>query len=378
MLPTPRALTVALSLGSKSVFHPIVQRVLRPSHSRGWQAPSADHGGAKYRAWIWYDRMYDESMGYAYEDLAESQFEQLVVQMSRKLLGPSVQGFSPGVDGGRDARFEATANGFPSDHSPWSGITIIQAKHTNAFNTRFGDAGFSGHSDSSVITEEIIRIKKLVAAKSLDNYMLFSNRHLSALSNETILKRLSDECGIKTASLHLIGIERMDELFREHPNLATLAGINPLDGPLLVSSRELGDVVEKVAATLLAVSDKIPAPPTARVAFSRKNELNNMSESYSKVLMRRYAHLLKQIHDFLADPVNSEYQDLYEAVVDDIGTKIAAHKTDYHTFDRLFEYLADLVISRDTVLSANRKLTKGVLFYMYWNCDIGEVEDAVS
>lgn len=322
--------------------------------------------------------MYDDSMGYAYEDLAESQFEQLVVQMSRKLLGRSVQGFSAGIDGGRDARFEGTANGFPSDQSPWSGVTIIQAKHTNAFNMRFGDAAFSGTSDSSVITEEIIRIKKLVAAKSLDNYLLFSNRHLSALSNETILKRLADECEIKTESLHLIGTERMEELFREHPNLATLAGINPLDGPLLVSSRELGDVVEKVAASLLAVSDKIPAPPTARVTLARKNELNNMSESYSKVLLRRYMHLLKQIHDFLADPINSEYQDLYEAVVDDIGAKIAAHKSDYQSFDKLFEYLADLVIGRDTVLSANRRLTKAVLFYMYWNCDIGEVEDAVS
>ncbi len=103
-----------------------------------------------------------------------------------------------------------------------------------------------------------------------------------------------------------------------------------------------------------------------------------MSESYSKVLMRRYAHLLKQIHEFLADPVNEEYLGMYEAVVDDIGTKIAAHKTDYQSFDKLFEYLADLVIGRDTVLASNRRLTKGVLFYMYWNCDIGEVEDAVS
>ena len=88
----------------------------------------------------------------------------------------------------------------------------------------------------AVITEEIIRIKKLVAAKSLDNYLLFSNRHLSALSNEAILNRLADECGIKTERLHLIGTERMEELFRGYSNLANLAGINPLDGPLLVSS----------------------------------------------------------------------------------------------------------------------------------------------
>ena len=322
--------------------------------------------------------MYDKPMGYAYEDLAESQFEQLVVQMSRKILGSSVQGFSAGVDGGRDARFQGIANGFPSDYSPWSGITIVQAKHTNAYNTRFSDASFSGNSDSSVLTEEIGRIKKLINTRSLDNYLLFANRRLSALANETIINRVVDECGLPAQSVHLVGTERMEELFREHPNLTTLAGINPLDGPLIVGSKDLGDIVEKVAASLLAIANSIPSPPTARVTLDRKNELNNMSDSYSKVLLQRYSYLLKQIHDFLADPLNAEYRDLYEAVVDEIATKVAAHKGDYQSFDKLFEYLADLVINRDSMLSANRKLTKGVLFYMYWNCDIGEVENAIS
>lgn len=322
--------------------------------------------------------MYDKPMGYAYEDLAESQFEQLVVQMSRKILGSSVQGFSAGIDGGRDARFQGTANGFPSHFSPWSGITIVQAKHTNAYNTRFSDSGFSGTSESSVLTEEIGRINKLIEADSLSNYLLFANRRLSALANESIINRLAEECGLPTQSVHLIGTERMDELFREHPNLAALAGINPLDGPLIVSSKELGDIVEKVAESLLAISLDIPSPPTPRVTFARKNEINNMSKSYASVLLRRYTHMLKQIQVFLADPLNSEYQELYEAVVDEIGTKIAAYKNDYESFDKLFEYLADIVINRDTMLSANRRLTKGVLFYMYWNCDIGEVEDAIS
>lgn len=69
-------------------------------------------------------------MGYPYEDLSESQFEALVIEASRQLLGKGVQGFATGVDGGRDGRFEGLAEGFPSRPTPWSGITVIQAKHT--------------------------------------------------------------------------------------------------------------------------------------------------------------------------------------------------------------------------------------------------------
>ncbi|WP_317622777.1 ABC-three component system protein, partial [Pseudomonas amygdali] len=51
-----------------------------------------------------------------------------------------------------------------------------------------------------------------------------------------------------------------------------------------------------------------------------------------------------------------------------------------HTFDQVMEYLVDLLFSRDAVLRqlGHKRLTRAVLFYMYWNCDIGEVEDASS
>ena len=42
------------------------------------------------------------------------------------------------------------------------------------------------------------------------------------------------------------------------------------------------------------------------------------------------------------------------------------------------EYLVDLLFNRDAILRqhAHKRLTRAVLFYMYWNCDIGEVDDA--
>ena len=65
---------------------------------------------------------------------------------------------------------------------------------------------------------------------------------------------------------------------------------------------------------------------------------------------------------------------LYESVVDEFQLKIIAKRRDYQTFDHVMEHLADLLFNRDPVLRqrAHKRLTRVVLFYMYWNCDIGE------
>ncbi len=40
------------------------------------------------------------------------------------------------------------------------------------------------------------------------------------------------------------------------------------------------------------------------------------------------------------------------------------------------QYLAKLLFNRDPVLSQHKRLTRAMLFYMYWNCDIGDQGDA--
>ena len=74
-------------------------------------------------------------MKYAYEDLSEDQFEQLVVLLCRHLLGMGVQGFAKGVDGGRDAKFIGVAQLLPSKAAPWNGTVIVQAKHSKRLGT---------------------------------------------------------------------------------------------------------------------------------------------------------------------------------------------------------------------------------------------------
>lgn len=71
---------------------------------------------------------------------------------------------------------------------------------------------------------------------------------------------------------------------------------------------------------------------------------------------------------------------MYESVTDEFQLKIIAKRKNYHTFDDVMEYLVDLLFNRDAVLRqhAYKRLTRAVLFYMYWNCDIGEANDAAT
>lgn len=82
----------------------------------------------------------------------------------------------------------------------------------------------------------------------------------------------------------------------------------------------------------------------------------------------------------MAAPENLGLLQMYALVVDEFQLKIIAKRKGYQTFDEVMEYLVDLLFNRDAVLrqKAHKRLTRAILFYMYWNCDIGEVGDAAA
>lgn len=317
-------------------------------------------------------------MSYAYEDLDDAQFERLVVECARKLFGMAVQSFATGVDGGRDARFEGTAERFPSTAEPWKGLTVVQAKHTNATNVHYSDSMFSGVTATSTLSEEIIRIKKLVDANEIDNYVLFANRRLGANSHEEIKKRIVVETGLESKQVFLAGTEYLNDLLRMYSDVINLARIDPVDGPLLVSSADLAEVILGIAHEFnLPLLDN-DSSVADRVTYAKKNELNKMSPEFAKTLSDRYLQYSAQIDRFLANPANVEVRELYESAVEDFQLKIVAHRKEFQSFDKVFNYLFDLLVGRDVVLSRHRKLLRAMLFYMYWHCDIGEVQDAAA
>ena len=317
-------------------------------------------------------------MKYAYEDLSDTQFEHLIVILCQRLLGISVQGFAKGPDGGRDAKFVGTAELHPSKAAPWVGTTIIQAKHTNGYNRHFSESDFFSTSASkTVLGEEIPRIKKLRANEQLDHYMLFANRRLGGNAESEIRAHIAKECGIPEASIYLCGLEQLEIWLKTFSEVPKLANLDPVDSPLTVRSDDLAEVVQALARQKDGLSAVLDDPPTSRVTYEQKNALNNMSDEYAKAQRGKYLKETAQIRAFLAAPENLELLRMYESVVDEYQLKIIAKRKDYQTFDAVMEYLVDLLFNRDPVLrqNAHKRLTRAVLFYMYWNCDIGEVGD---
>ncbi|OGB29248.1 MAG: hypothetical protein A3F78_08450 [Burkholderiales bacterium RIFCSPLOWO2_12_FULL_61_40] len=320
-------------------------------------------------------------MKFAYEDLSDGQFETLIVFVCQHLLGASVKGFAKGPDGGRDAKFVGTAELHPSKAAPWVGTTIVQAKHTNGYNRNFSEPDFfSAKSSNTVLGKEIPRIKKLRDSKQLDHYMLFANRRLAGNADNEIGEYLAAQCGIPASSIYLCGLEQLEVWLKTFPDVAGKADLDPVDSPLIVSPDDLAEVVQALARQKDEVSALLDDPPTTRVTYERKNALNNMSAEYARAQRKKYLKETVQIRAFLAAPENLELLRMYESVVDEFQLRIIAKRKDNQSFDDVMEYLVDQLFNRDPVLRqhAHKRLTRAVLFYMYWNCDIGEVGDAAT
>lgn len=318
-------------------------------------------------------------MKYAYEDLSPEQFEGLIIFICQELLGIGVQGFSTGPDGGRDARFSGTAELHPSKSMPWQGTVIIQAKHTNGYNRHFMETDFfSQKSQKTIIGKEIERVKKLKNDNKLDYYMLFSNRRLAGNAEDTIRLSIADSCEIDEASIFLCGIEQLELYLKTFPAIVRKADIDPIDSPLIVSPNDLAEVIQALAPQIDSIEQIIDDEPTPRITYSNKNEVNKMSTEYADELRKRYLKETAQIQKFLSAPENYNLLKLYESVVDEFQLKIVSKRKSYQTFDELMEYLLDLLFKRDPILrqTTHKRLTRSMLFYMYWNCDIGQTENA--
>jgi len=318
-------------------------------------------------------------MKYAYEDLSEDQFEHFVVLLCKRLLGMGVQGFAKGIDGGRDAKFVGTAELLPSKADPWKGTVIVQAKHTNGYNRSFSEGDFyNPMSDNTVIGKETSRIKKLREANQVDHYMLFANRRLTGNTESDIRASLSERCVLPEASIMLCGIEALESWLKDFPDVPRVANLDLIDSPLIVSPDDLSDVIQAFARHMDGAAVTLDAPPTPRTPYEKKNDINKMSAEYAKTLRKRYLKETAQVKIFLAAPENGKLLQLYESVVDEFQFKIISKRKNYQSFDEVMEYLLALLFARDPLLRGNKKLTRIMLFYMYWNCDIGEGDDAAS
>lgn len=312
-----------------------------------------------------------------YFDLSDNQFEKVVVAIGQRLFGAGLMGFAPGKDGGRDAKFKGTAERYPSTAAPWTGCTIIQAKHTNGINASFSDPAVCNVEKlTGLICDEIPKIKALYESGEAQNYLLISNRRLSGIAEPKLTKLISDITGMPLENVALAGTQHLDDWLELLPDAKASLSINPLQSPLIVSPNDLADTIEGFREAIQVVTvDEDRSTPTLRTSLEEKNRLNNMTPDFETALRKSYFELMFDIRKFLSDPINESFKASYQEAVDEFNLKIIAKRTDYETFDNVFNYLLDLLIGRSGILRSNKRLTRAMLYYMYWNCDIGRDKD---
>lgn len=313
-----------------------------------------------------------------YQDLSEDQFERLVIAVCTWLLGFGVQGFSKGPDGGKDARFHGRAERFPSTVGPWDGRIVIQAKHTDLINRKFSEPDFSGEAPSSVLSQEIAKIKRLRDADEIDYYLLFSNRRLAAGAEQKIRKRIAAAVGIDESAVHLCGEEELDKYLTCEPDIPRRAGIALFDVQPFIDPGDLARIINAFAEArdwLTTVWDDGTPPPERRISLKEKNLINGLSQAYSKRI-ESYIKEFKVVQDFLASPENSVFLRHYDDTAEDLNGFILTHREQRHSFDQVLERVFQLLIDRDYDLRVNKRLTRIVFYYMYWNCDLGSENHA--
>ncbi|APZ95365.1 ABC-three component system protein [Fuerstiella marisgermanici] len=312
-------------------------------------------------------------MNISYHNLSDTQFEELVIEFCVELLGDGVQGFVTGKDGGRDARFSGKAQRIPSTSHPWSGTIIIQAKHTELLNKKFSEADFLGAD--SILFGEFPRIKKLVAAGELDYYILFANRRLTGVTDETVRKAIEAATGLVHSRIRLYDSSELDRLTKRFPKAVDRADLNPARAPADIDPEDLAEVIMKLAEYKVQLDELMEGdtpPPEKRITPAEKNEATGLRAEYFNSQIRPKMVDFGSIDKFLGHPDNQPYVSLYEDTAEELEAKLVAWGNSGVVYEKLLEDLICRLFARDIDLRKNRRLTRTVVFYMYCRCDIAK------
>ncbi len=150
---------------------------------------------------------------YLLHTLSHGDFEELIVKICHEILGIGTISFSSGADEGRDGFFDGTAQRFPSKADPWTGKFVIQAKHTER-----ADASCSESDFARIVRDETPKVKKLRLAGECENYLLFTNRKLSAPKEKALARDLRQNTGV--ANVAILGKETLTSYLDGAPKIA--------------------------------------------------------------------------------------------------------------------------------------------------------------
>lgn len=308
---------------------------------------------------------------YPFHYLSDDDFECLVNDICQKILGTGTVRFSKGPDGGRDGRFDGTAEKLPSSQNPWSGKFIIQAKHTANPIASCSDSSFA----NTELNNETLRLQNLVKTEGVDNYLLFTNRKLPANQDVRLRQKITTNTHIQ--NVIIFGCEEISGKISLERVILDKYRLLMLKEPLRFFDKDLKSIIVtfKNDVTSLRSSAEI-VQDLKNIDKDKKNELNKLSKEYFQHIQENSLSYFTQIETFLSDPSNTSVRDKYDATINELQSKVIEKRGDFAAFEEIINYLFDHLITIHEELQepTARKLVYVFLHYMYFHCDLGVKE----
>jgi len=312
-------------------------------------------------------------MDYRLELLDEHTFEDLVNLICQKLLGMGVINFSKGKDGGRDGKFQGTADNYPSSSGPWSGIFVIQAKHTENPIASCSDRGFR----NEVINKESPKIRKLKDKNEIDCYLIFTNRKYSGINGEKLLNEIREKTGVLNSII--IGKESINKLYlNPNKDIVRTFGLDKFALPFDFSDEELKEIILSFKEQLPDIECEIKAEVErlkydySHISKSEKNEKNKLGEEYyQNEIVGRSLIDFEKIEVFLNNPINSDLKDYYFDIAAELSSLITIKRGNFDAFEEIFIHIYQSICTGNAQLKGSKRHVMTLLHYMYFECLIG-------
>jgi hypothetical protein len=303
-------------------------------------------------------------------DLSDDEFETLVAAICYHVLGTGLIVFAAGPDGGRDGLFTGTASRFPSPAAPLAGKFVVQAKHTQNPAASCADAIFG-----RILVGEHLKIAKLIAAGELEHYLVFTNRKKPA--NDAITKEQA-LLALGLTSAHLLGAEQLRLWLTLHPDIWSKLGFDRFDAPLRIQVDDLTAVITAFHQTVSGTFPIGDGTDLTYVSKPKKNKINKLSDAYWEEIRTRSLPYFRTIEDFLKNPRNIDFREMYEDTADEIRRKLITKAPPFESFDDALTFIIDLVTTNNPSLNKRRRYASLFLHYMYYTCDIGQHADPLE
>ena len=307
-------------------------------------------------------------MDYRLENLSEDDFERLVNRLCQVFLGTGSVSFSKGKDGGRDGRFEGKAESYPSKNKSWEGKFIIQAKHTSDYKASCSDNSFYGNQ-SSLINDEIVKLKKLKENGEVDNYLLFTNRKETE-KREKARQYIKDKTGVE--NVDIIGKETIHSWLSQNQDIVKEFGLDRFTLPFEFYEKDIRDVIIIFHDTLPKVENSNNSVLN-RPDIDTKNLINILDEAYyQNILLDDLDRYRPKILDFLENPINEKYALYYEETSKELKRVIETNREKFDNFKHVFGFLTRFLIDKEPErLKKYRNTIPAFFHFMYYQCDIG-------